>query len=214
MRILVNIATGAGMRRLAPRVLLTAALLSCLGFDCPPARAAELTEQDFAGTYMLTIVDARNAAPTTWLCAINAGSIIIDRKKWGTWEIDDDHVLVTSLPPNTGQVKLKKKGRDGFVGQHTLDGKVLKWSLQRVYVVAWWEHQAGNMKPVELPFWSTGTVGEPDGRVKWSINPQKRELVLTWPETTDRCRLSPDGSRYEGRNEHGTLITGKLIRSP
>lgn len=175
---------------------------------------ADTTAKDFEGTYILSISSPQKSVPTQWVCEITANTVLVDKKKWGTWVLDGNAAMVTAVQPNRGEVKLRTKGHETLVGQHTGGAQSAKWSLQRVYVVSRWTHQAGNSAPIELRFWSTGRVGEPDGRVRWTINAQKAELVIKWPETTDVCRLSPDGLRYEGKNEHGTLITGKLVTNP
>jgi hypothetical protein len=206
--------------RTQPSVFLVNLMLAVLAIVPAVGRAAESGATDIPGTFILTITDPRRSGPAQWVCEIapgtetTPGTVMVDQKTWGAWTLDDDAFVVRAVPPRQGEVRLRKRGAGGLVGQHVTDQGTAKWSLERVQVVSRWIHQAGNDRPREIRFWSTGAVDAPDGRVKWSINPQKRELLLRWPMTTDRCRLSPDGLRYEGRNENGTLITGRQVVEP
>lgn len=169
-------------------------------------------KKKFIGTYILVTVDSRSRAQFNAVCEIKEGKVLVDEKEWGTWAATSaTTLLISPSNPSNGEVKLTRKTPDGLIGQETKDSGVSKWAMTRVYVVSKWLHQAGNHQPIEMPLWSTGRAFKPDGRIKWKVIPGKQELVLEWPETTDRCKLSSDGNRYEGRNENGTLITGKKI---
>ena len=167
----------------------------------------------FIGTYILVMNDLRRRTQRNAVCEIQENRILVDEQEWGTWQATNGSSLtLTPSSPSNGEVKLSRRSPAALAGQEAAKDGAVKWQLERVYVVSKWQHQAGNQPPMELKLWSNGRAIKPDGRVKWKLSPATNELVLQWPETNDRCKLSSDGNRYEGRNEHGTLITGKKIQ--
>jgi len=144
------------------------------------------------------------------VCEIKDGPVFVDGKPRGTWEtIDRYRQTIRASDHRRGTVSLRRANARDLVGQETPDTGVVRWWLERVHVVARGIHQAGNSPPQEIVFWSTGRIVKPDGRAKWTHHLKTNELVLEWPEFTDRCVMSSDGHRYEGRNQHGTLINGR-----
>jgi len=186
-----------------------------------PAIAADTPEHRdnkhiFVATYVLIMNSMTSREQFNAVCELRDDAVaIVDGKPWGKWEASSKNsLLVHPSSQKCGVAKLRRLPSGELLGQELRDTTVIRWRLSPIYVHSRWVHQAGNQPPQELVFWSTGRVGTPDGRIKWFLTPKTRELIMEWPESTDRCTLSTDGNRYEGRNQFGTLITGKRILNP
>ncbi len=176
------------------------------------ARSQPAAPPEVVGTYLLTILEQGTKTLKHAVCEINGNELLLDDKPWGTWQaVSTTKIEITAKDQQNGLVKLSRLPAGNLLGQQKSQASNAKWTLERIYVVSKWNHQAGNGQPFELSLWSNGRAQKPDSRIQWKIVPAARELILQWPEATDRCKLSADGRRYEGRNEHGMLITGKLI---
>ncbi len=77
-------------------------------------------------------------------------------------------------------------------------------------VVSIWHHEATGTKPKTLKFLSSGHCAPPDENTTWEI--EGSQLRLHWPAGwVDYCTISSDGRSYEGRNQSGVSVTGRLI---
>ena len=129
------------------------------------------------------------------------------------WTADGARVLVDFSDKSWHRLVLQRKGKGGkglLVGTYKYQNRET-WSceLQPIFVVAVWQHQAAGNKPGNMMFWSNGHLHTPDGNGTWELNGSK--LTLRQPPWVDNYALSPDGQSYEGRNQRGTHISGKLI---
>lgn len=129
-------------------------------------------------------------------------------KQIGQWTATDTQVKVAFS--DSSQATFRPKGREAFIGtQVRASGELWGCELQKVFVVAVWEHRwpAGADK---LLFWSTGRLVTPDGASLWERKGDT--LILRHANgSTDTCTVSPDGKSYKGQNQGGAPISGKLI---
>lgn len=168
----------------------------------------------FRGMYLGVSTNLKTRERTNFVFELKDDFVAFrNYKRWGKWETKDNSVRVVADDEEKGELELHLKSKTTIIGTSTpKNGPKSSWELERVVLVAIWEHQAGDDKPQPIHLWSNGRIGKPDGRATWSMNQKEGTLVLKWPEGwVDRCKLSSDGKRYEGRNQRGRVITGKLI---
>jgi hypothetical protein len=139
-----------------------------------------------------------------------------DRSLWvkdgqmGEWTATDAQVRVVFSDKALGEASLRPKGRDIFVGsQIRANGETWICELQKVFVVAVWEHRWPDGRS-KITCWSNGHLDTPNGTNTWERKGDK--LILRHSNGwIDTCTLSPDGKSYTGQNQSGARISGKLI---
>jgi hypothetical protein len=193
-------------------------VVQCLCFVHEAVGQSEKKDDDVEhrvrGTYMAVSTNLKTRERTNCVCELTANhDVVVDGKPWGKWDTKKTSVVLLPDDKDQAEFELRFKTKTLLIGMgESKKGQKISWEMDRVYLVAVWEHQAGNGKPGEIRLWSNGRVGRPDGRATWKMNPKDASLVLKWPEGwIDTCKISSDGKRYEGRNQNGTLISGKLI---
>jgi hypothetical protein len=127
-----------------------------------------------------------------------------------TWNVEHSQVQILFSDNALGKAVVRPKGKYAASGTQTRpDGKTWSCALQRLYIVATWEHRAGRGVPGNVALWSNGHINRPDGPGTWSRN--GLHLRFKWPRFVDNLTLSPDRRSYRGKNQNGTHITGRFV---
>lgn len=126
----------------------------------------------------------------------------------GDWTATDTQVKIAFS--DSSQATLRLKGREAFIGtQVQASGELWGCELQKVFVVAIWEHHWGNNTQT-IKCWSTGRFNTPDSPHIWEV----KGSTITFRAQNcpvDTCTLAPDGKSFKGSNQLGMPIWGKLI---
>ncbi len=119
------------------------------------------------------------------------------------------------------QIELVTAFFDRHLGVKDPHGKGRGGGLKKAGIVATYNHQAGNLPPRDIHFYSNGYIELPNGPDTWVI--QGNRLVMYWYSNNkgpllgvwvDTCDLSPDGKTYHGRNQDGAPIVGRKVANP
>lgn len=113
-----------------------------------------------------------------------------------------------------------KMKQDAFTNELTAQKKNFLVSFAKRHpprIVSRWVHVVGRNDRYRFDFASDGRIIAPDGDFRsWQIS--GRTLTIKSPAAKapggfwiDRCRLSPDGNSYVGRNQDKTEILGKRL---
>jgi hypothetical protein len=80
-----------------------------------------------------------------------------------------------------------------------------------VRTVSVWEHHWGQKNNIaNRIFWSDGSIDVPASTDKWEKNGQT--LIIRWANGfVDTVAISSDGQSFDGHNQHGGHLWGKLI---
>jgi hypothetical protein len=159
------------------------------------------------GMYQVSLVNSKAGLREIFLDFQNDFSLRYKGDVLGSWDVVNDKLTISLLKPEiNGSIKFSKSAMTGNLADST--GASWRLTGKRLTSTTW-DHTYDN-KTGKLLLWSNGRLGMPDSNNKWAIN--GNNLTFTWSSGfVDRCTLSPDKRRYEGKNNIGFLIFGKLI---
>jgi hypothetical protein len=134
--------------------------------------------------------------------------IMFKGEKLGVWKVEKGNLAISFTKPEaSGTIQIKS---GGFAGSLT-DKSQQSWKTAGYKLSAiWWEVKLGDAAPFTHCFWSNGRIGEPDSLSSWRVN--GGEIVLSWANGgIDKLKFGADRRRFEGRNQNGTPMSGRLV---
>ena len=169
-------------------------------------------EKNMTGMFRVVAVEKKGGQRRdSYMNFWDDGNIKYDGKVLGTWAVEGKAIKVDFAAEKDGTAIINPVAKAPSRGIQTkANGDTCVLTMERVLAVSTWEITAGNGGPHRHTFWATGRLGLPDGKTTWRID--KGKVIMVWPDgAKDTCNIAPDGRSFEGRNQFGTLVRGKLV---
>ncbi|HSG70919.1 MAG TPA: hypothetical protein VLA12_10915, partial [Planctomycetaceae bacterium] len=117
----------------------------------------------------------------------------------GIWDSNDQQELLLQVTSESGEaIELKQQKDDRFVGDQSVGGKKLEWSLLPIRIdQIWTQTNLSDKNSRVITFYSNGTFDDYRGKGVWKL--ERRSLTLRWPRGwTNDLTLSSDKQSYSG----------------
>ena len=170
--------------------------------------ADDLLNHAAMGMYQISISSPKIGLRQFFARFRSDSSIMYQGERLGEWKVEKGKLGISFIKPeSSGTVQVKSGGLAGsLIDKSQQSYKILGYKLS----ATWWEVKLGDAAPFIHCFWSNGRIGEPDSLSSWRINGD--EIVLSWANGgIDKLKFGMDRRRFEGRNQNGTPMSGKLV---
>ena len=179
-----------------------------------PAPGKDVHTAAMLGHYQVAQVQKKLKQQKTSYWEFRAdNSVWASKSQLATWKAEESKIRVTFSDAAAGEAILRSKRHDCWFGTHTrANGEIWPCELQKLSVVAVCEYHWGKDSNTRR-LWSNGRQYTPDNPNTWERKGTK--IIFRYTSGfVDTCTLSPDGTSFDGRNQRGTHIWGRLAPEP